>query len=1063
MSASSNATSTSLSRPTTAIIAFTVVAAALGVYYISRLSWADGSRGSEATGLHRSNAVRRSHRAPPAPAPDGEADREQPSIEHLNPQFGRAELSDSSDEEEPGHEHAVRPLGDGETVVDEESIWDVDEQNYGRRVGQNLVQLLFRISEDATKRNSYIHRGTLCNGCGAVPIRGIRYRCANCADFDLCEPCEQHQVHNKSHVFYKIRIPTSYFAPRQMQPAFYPGDPENAAKSLPKEFASRMAQDTGLDRPEIESYWEQWTFMANTEWREDPDGLCLAMDRETFDRCLVPSYGDRYAVPNLIHGRMFSFYDTNKDELISFPEFLHGLAYRKGKDKLKRIFDGYDLDEDGFIERKDFLKMFRAYYVLYKNMRVDMLEFMDEQAMNNTESQQLVSTRAPVSAGFGRDGRFGNPAMPHAGEGKRRTPEGDLELTDQRGVSRPSGTDQRSRNDLFGVVLSGINPIYWQTVSNAPSTLATLQRDVLETIIARREQDQRQRQEQQPQPQPQRSPRFNVFVNPELANELRGDGENRDQQWPPAFVSLSDVEHVCPGATFTTVPRGARAQVVEVAIERLNQTDRRNAANSGANNSVHERWRRRHFYTDEEEGAAAPLGWNPEDDLHWEADTTGANGDEAPRNTRHSRSSSRVRFAEDTDDFETRSNASSRSIPERWGGMDIPDAEKDAGKDILFQVAQQSFNEMLDPLFLFKETQAMTAETSRKIRVQHRHLYQNRYFEQWAREVDLSLANSKTGERNDKGAKDIAKEIREWKETPMMREVELEDVREQPLDRLLAFSGYSVEPEDSSGNANASTNEEPGASSSSTSNLEPSTSSDSVSVSINGNDNPRDQTFPQFRPNSTAEAFTTNALRPIPNETPNTAPPRPPFQPVYIYPPIREDNGNSTVSAFPYRSLPQSEPEAEHEDDTPSHPPSTTNVLQSLRQSILDDLTLTSDPSITPQFVKDLKDWDWMALYKLRELDLVERESKVRHGWGRLSWEEFENVLLGKPGYEYGLGDEEFELGEEGRSGWETFADGEGEGERDVGVVRAKRRERRRGDLERLAEYVGSWVDLCIP
>ena len=32
-----------------------------------------------------------------------------------------------------------------------------------------------------------VHRQISCNGCGASPIRGIRYRCANCPDYDLCE------------------------------------------------------------------------------------------------------------------------------------------------------------------------------------------------------------------------------------------------------------------------------------------------------------------------------------------------------------------------------------------------------------------------------------------------------------------------------------------------------------------------------------------------------------------------------------------------------------------------------------------------------------------------------------------------------------------------------------------------------------------------------------------------------------------------------------------------------------------------------------------------------------
>ncbi len=58
----------------------------------------------------------------------------------------------------------------------------------------------------------------------------------------------------------------------------------------------KLSKETGFERLELEAFWEQWTFMANTEWREDPDDLGLAMDRKTFERCLVPSGGYRHTL-----------------------------------------------------------------------------------------------------------------------------------------------------------------------------------------------------------------------------------------------------------------------------------------------------------------------------------------------------------------------------------------------------------------------------------------------------------------------------------------------------------------------------------------------------------------------------------------------------------------------------------------------------------------------------------------------------------------------------------------------------------------------------------------------
>lgn len=74
-------------------------------------------------------------------------------------------------------------------------------------------------------RRMYTIGGITCNKCGVSPIRGIRYKCANCVDFDLCEMCESNNNHATTHVFLKIRIPIPPLAnPRSaLLPAFYPG------------------------------------------------------------------------------------------------------------------------------------------------------------------------------------------------------------------------------------------------------------------------------------------------------------------------------------------------------------------------------------------------------------------------------------------------------------------------------------------------------------------------------------------------------------------------------------------------------------------------------------------------------------------------------------------------------------------------------------------------------------------------------------------------------------------------------------------------------------------------
>jgi len=55
-----------------------------------------------------------------------------------------------------------------------------------------------------------VHEGVSCNGCGTFPIRGIRYKCGECRDFDFCESCEKSMDHNPEHIFQKIKKPIDY-------------------------------------------------------------------------------------------------------------------------------------------------------------------------------------------------------------------------------------------------------------------------------------------------------------------------------------------------------------------------------------------------------------------------------------------------------------------------------------------------------------------------------------------------------------------------------------------------------------------------------------------------------------------------------------------------------------------------------------------------------------------------------------------------------------------------------------------------------------------------------------
>lgn len=711
----------SLTRPravVAAVVATAAVSVGLGmlIEHWRYARW--GPRVHEGGGgLHRRNAVRRPRR-------------------HSAASETAVQFADENDGDHglPGPEGgtvvAAAPPEMDDGGVDERWLDDMT-QAVAQRAGQNIVSLLFRVSEDNARRSAYVHRGCACNACGIVPIRGIRYRCANCADFDLCETCESQGLHTKTHIFYKVKVPAPPFGPRQMQPVWYPGDPDNCMPGLPRTLMTRLSRETGFERQELEAFWEQWTYMANTEWRDDPDDLCLAMDRKTFERCLVPSGGYRQAVPNLIHDRMFAFYDTNHDGLIGFAEFLHGLSYRKRKDKLRRIFDGYDTDRDGYVSRRDFLRFFRAYFVLYKQMHKDIIEGLDDQAMGTPETHQLVAGRTPLSSLFGREGRVPPADLRCVLDGKMRDRfTGEVTLHD--GVASAvseSKSDTAARNAILASLFARVEysarssdlfdenaffetqdsaaaaANYWDALLDPPTSV----HDLPALLVGSRRDSS--------------VPSESIFVSTDdEGDEPAANGATADDgQAPSQAQAQAQPAH---GRTTRSASSQRRAQQRRTAQREMNAK-----ATQAARKKLHERWIRRQFYLDEEEGGLPPTDWDDAEDVlvqpYGPDDGPSSAAHPAHAKSPRSRSSSKVRFAEDPEDYEIRSNpsTSSRSVPERWGGMDIPGAERDAGQEILYQVMQQAFNELLDILFKNKEELAISAAQTKSARDEYRHLF----------------------------------------------------------------------------------------------------------------------------------------------------------------------------------------------------------------------------------------------------------------------------------------------------------------------------------------------------
>ncbi|KAI1653129.1 hypothetical protein F4813DRAFT_375920 [Daldinia decipiens] len=950
-SLSSSAVASSLTRPRVTIAVISAIAAAsLGFYYYRQSQNRASESDITATGpgLHRRNAVRRPRRT---------SHRHDDSSE-----------SDSHDDENDDAGNVEIPFPappDNATVTDEQSPteWYNDSNQAPRqRTGENIVTLLFRVSEDNARRNAYVHRSCQCNGCGMVPIRGIRYRCANCADFDLCEVCESQGLHNKTHVFYKVKIPAPPFGTRHVQPTWYPGDPDNAIRSIPRYLLTRWSQDTGFERVELDAFWEQWTFMANTEWRDDPNGLGLAMDRKTFERCLVPSGGYRHAAPNLIHDRMFAFYDTNHDDLIGFEEFLHGVSYRNRKDKLKRTFDGYDIDGDGYVSRRDFLRMFRAYYVLYKQMHKDILDGLDDHMMTTTEAQQLINGRQPLSSLFGREGRV--PAADHSRpmEGKIFRSNGEVEVNDDKGVINEDKLDTGSREEIlsslfarnasqslftesFGSSRRPQSPDgdtrYWSGIINPPHTTVDLASllsgeyphitDILESIHQERQHSLDEVESGSSDEDKQSEPE-------DQGADETDEGEPADPNPPSEALEPTTTQAIPDASRFTnTLPTESQLRVQHQAIvanSHRSGIDKRKRLL--ARKKLLERWKRRQFYLDEEEGAAPPQGWDENQDVLLNLNGIVESSKSAPHFlSPRSRSSSKVRFAEDADDFETRSNpsTSSRSVPERWGGMEIPDAERDAGKEILYQVTQQAFNELLDEIFKKKEDLAVQAAETKEQREKYRELFSS---------IDLESEDEESRDQSPAGSPPIS---------------------QRSLAELLSTSGYITTTGYLTGHSNVNHGSRAAAV---TQNEDSNENAINEEMDVLSKDpSPpepaeyRDPTLPQNRPNSIAQ-------------------------------PSLDGLTSQTGSNTKFKKLSDGSDASKNEQTTES-------------KSI--DLD-------APDHISHSTLMSW------KRLDLAEQEARERGGWGRLNYKEFEEIYR------------EHEFADSSRN--------------------------------RL-DYLGSWIDFCIP
>jgi len=81
---------------------------------------------------------------------------------------------------------------------------------------QKTSKLFDKIKSSTVSMNNsnIVHSAVRCDGCDIEPIRGTRFKCTVCENFDYCETCEDKYTESHKHPFLKIRKPEN--APLQI-------------------------------------------------------------------------------------------------------------------------------------------------------------------------------------------------------------------------------------------------------------------------------------------------------------------------------------------------------------------------------------------------------------------------------------------------------------------------------------------------------------------------------------------------------------------------------------------------------------------------------------------------------------------------------------------------------------------------------------------------------------------------------------------------------------------------------------------------------------------------------
>jgi hypothetical protein len=142
-----------------------------------------------------------------------------------------------------------------------------------------------------------VQHNIICDGCRTNPIEGVRYKCSNCHDYDLCGTCYSGKKHDLSHSFLQVSHPGC--SPVRLMPRAPPVNVPSSRSTYQKQ------EHSDHSGPEISSHANRffYTTMSTSEMKtylrkngvSDDDIL----DKETLRRRVWDTHCDSLGIAEL--------------------------------------------------------------------------------------------------------------------------------------------------------------------------------------------------------------------------------------------------------------------------------------------------------------------------------------------------------------------------------------------------------------------------------------------------------------------------------------------------------------------------------------------------------------------------------------------------------------------------------------------------------------------------------------------------------------------------------------------------------------------------------------------